>query len=225
MFDIESRWVGDRLAAYPVPQISPLLNVGSSTADFREAVQPWTARNIFTPLGERGVEIVHLDARAGAGIDIRADLLDEADFARIGSGHFRALLCCNILEHVRDPAEFARRCVELVAPGGVIVVTVPRSYPRHGDPIDTLYRPTPDEAASLFPGTSIVASEILDIGESYLDAVRRRPWILLRHVARLPLPFVDFEKWQASMQKPYWLFHNYQVSAAVLRRRETPGHS
>ena len=221
MFDIESQWVGDRLAAYPAPQISPLLNVGSSTAEFRETAQPWTERNIFTPLSERGVEIVHLDARAGAGIDIRADLLDEDDFARIGSGRYRALLCCNILEHVRDPVEFARRCVELVAPGGLIVVTVPRSYPRHGDPIDTLYRPTPDEAALLFSGTSVVASEILDIGESYLDIVRRRPWILLRHVARLPFPFVDFEKWRASMQKPYWLFHNYQVSAAVLRRRDT----
>jgi SAM-dependent methyltransferase len=221
MFDIESRWVGDRLAAYPTPQISPLVNVGSSTAEFRETAQPWTERNIFTPLSERGVEIVHLDARAGAGIDIRADLLNEADFARIGSGRFRALLCCNILEHVRDPGEFARRCVELVAPGGVIVVTVPRSYPRHGDPIDTLYRPTPDEAAALFPGTLVVASRIIDSGESYLDTVRLRPWILLRHLARLPFPFVDFEKWRASMQKPYWLFHNYQVSAAVLRRRDT----
>ena len=221
MFDIESQWVGDRLAAYPTPQISPLLNVGSSTAEFRETAQPWTERNIFAPLHERGVEIVHLDARAGAGIDIRADLLDEADFARIGFGRYRALLCCNILEHVRDPGEFARRCVELVAPGGIIVVTVPRSYPRHGAPIDTLYRPTPDEAALLFSGTSVVASEILDIGESYLDTVRDRPWILLRHVARLPFPFVDFEKWRASMQKPYWLFHNYQVSAAVLRRYDT----
>jgi len=171
MFDIESQWVGDRLAAYPAPQISPLLNVGSSTAEFRERAQPWTERNIFTPLHERGVEIVHLDSRAGAGIDIRADLLDEDDFARIGSGRYRALLCCNILEHVRDPGEFA--------------------------------------------------SQIIDSGESYRDTVCRRPWILLRHLARLPFPFVDFEKWRASMQKPYWLFHNYQVSAAVLRRYDT----
>ena len=56
MFDIESRWVGDQLAAFPAPQISPLLNVGSSTSEFREAAQPWTVRNIFTPLAERGVE-------------------------------------------------------------------------------------------------------------------------------------------------------------------------
>jgi SAM-dependent methyltransferase len=220
MFDLESRWVGQQLAAYRTPQISPLLNVGSSTSEFRDSVQPWTARNVFSPLAERGVEIVHLDARAGAGIDIRGDLLADADFARIGSRRYRALLCCNILEHVPDPGEFARRCVELVAPGGVIVVTVPRSYPRHGDPIDTLYRPTPDEAAALFPDSSVIAAEILDTGESYRDAVRRRPWILLRHLARAPVPFLDVEKWTASMQKPYWLFHNYEVSAAVLHRLE-----
>src|SRR5436190_21075152 len=125
MFDIESRWVGDQLRAYPAQQISPLLNVGSSTSEFREAVQPWTARNIFAPLDERGVEIVHLDARAGAGIDIRADLLDDLDFARIGSRRYRALLCGNILEHVSEPGELARRGVERVAPGRCAVARAP----------------------------------------------------------------------------------------------------
>src|SRR6185369_16124807 len=114
MFDAESRWVGDRLAAYPAVQISPLINVGSSTREFRERAQPWSARDIFIPLGARGVEIVHLDTRAGAGIDIRADLLDDADFTRVAARRYRALLCCNILEHVIDPGEFARRCVALV---------------------------------------------------------------------------------------------------------------
>ena len=71
---------------------------------------------------------------------------------RLGTGRFRALLCCNVLEHVRDPGEFARRCGTLVMSGGVLAVTVPRSYPHHSDPIDTLYRPTPEEAAALFPG-------------------------------------------------------------------------
>ncbi len=219
MFDIESRWVGDKLIARPAPEISPLLNVGSSTRAFRETAQPWTIRNIFAPLAQRGVEVVHLDARDGAGIDIRADLLNDRDFARLGSGRYRALLCCNILEHVVDRDEFARRCAALVAPGGIIVVTVPRSYPRHGDPIDTLFRPTPDEAAALFPDTAVMAANIIDVGQSYRDDVRARPWILLRHLLRLPVPFLDFEKWRHSMRKPYWLFHNYQVSAVVLRRR------
>ena len=219
MFEAEARWVGERLAAYSAPQISPLLDVGSSTADFRERIQPWITRHIFAPLAARGVAVVHLDARRGAGIDICADLLDDGDFTRVRASRYGALLCCNILEHVRDPGEFARRVVELVLPGGIIVVTVPRSYPRHGDPIDTLYRPTPGEAAALFPKTETIAAEIIDVGESYRDEVKRRPWILLRHLARLPVPFLGLEQWTASMCKPYWLFHNYQVSALVLRRR------
>jgi SAM-dependent methyltransferase len=218
MFDREARWIAGKLGAYTPLQLSPLLNVGSSTSEFRERTQPWTTQRLFAPLATHGVAIVHLDARCGAGIDICADLLEDADFARVRSTRYRALLCCNILEHVRDPAEMARRCAELVTPGGVIVVTVPRSYPRHGDPIDTLYRPTPEEAAALFPGTSVVASEVIDTGQSYRDDVRRRPWILLRHLGRLPVPFLGIEKWTASMHKPYWLLHNYQVSAAILRR-------
>lgn len=218
MFDAEARWVGARLAAYPAQQLSPLLNVGSSTGEFRERAQPWTMRHIFAPLAERGIDIVHLDNRAGTGIDLCADLLDDADFARVAKRRYGALLCCNILEHVRDPGELARRCVSLVIPGGIIIVTVPRSYPRHGDPIDTMFRPTPETAAGLFAGTTITDAATLDVGESYRDEVRRRPLILLRHVARLPVPFLGFEKWLSSMRKPYWLFHNYQVSALVLQR-------
>jgi len=105
-----------------------------------------------------------------------------------------------------------------VAPGGVLVVTVPRSYPHHRDPFDTLYRPTPHEAAALFPGTSVEAAEIIDVGESYLDEVRRRPWLILRHLARLPAPFLGLAEWRRSMQKLYWLSHSYEVSAGLLRR-------
>jgi len=218
MFAAEARWVGQRLAAHPAEALSPLLNIGSSTSEFRETAQPWMVEHIFAPLTARGVETVHLDARDGPGIDLRADLLDENDFHRVRTRPYRALLCCNVLEHVGDPGEFARRCAALVMPGGVIVVTVPHSYPHHADPIDTLYRPTPEEAAALFPASSVVAAEIIDVGESYAGEVRRRPWLLLRHIARAPAPFLGLAKWRRSMQKPYWLFHHYQVSAAVLRR-------
>jgi len=76
--------------------------------------------------------------------------------------------------------------------------------------------------ARLFPGTGVLADAVLDVGESYLDDVRRRPLILLRHLARLPVPFLGWEKWQASMTKPYWLLHNYRVTAVLLRRQPKP---
>ena len=222
MFAAEAAWLADRLAAFPAAELTPLLNIGSSTREFREREQPWIAERLLHPLERRGVEIVHLDCRDGPGIDLRADILDDADFARVGTAAYRSLLCCNLLEHVVDAGEFARRCTALVRPGGLIVASVPRSYPRHGDPIDTLYRPTPEALAALFPGMQCLAAAVIDAGESYLDAVGRRPWLLLRHAARLPFPFVDREKWLASMGKLHWLFNNYTVSAVVLRRVGEP---
>ena len=61
----------------------------------------------------------------------------------------RTVFCNNVLEHVPDPALFAQRCFDLLPPGGRLVVTVPRSYPHHRDPIDTMFRPTPDEICAL----------------------------------------------------------------------------
>lgn len=220
MFEAEARWLGRKLQGLDPAQLSPLLNIGSSTREFRENVQPATVAHLLGPLRDHGIEVVHLDRRDGDGIDIRADLLDDVDFARVKATSYGAVLCCNVLEHVPDAAEFASRCVRLVRPGGLVIATVPRSYPRHGDPIDTMFRPTPEELAQLFTGTSVIASDIIDVGESYRDGVRRRPWILLRHVARFPFPFLDWDKWRASMAKPYWLLHNYQVSAVILRRLE-----
>ena len=39
----------------------------------------------------------------------------------------KAILCCNILEHVREPERLARRCMEIVEPGGLIFVMVAAS--------------------------------------------------------------------------------------------------
>jgi hypothetical protein len=63
----------------------------------------------------------------------------------------------------------------------------------------------------------MLKGEIIDVGLSYRDEVRRRPWILFRHITRFPFPFIGFKRWQRSMAKLYWLFHNYRVTAAVLR--------
>jgi hypothetical protein len=100
---------------------------------------------------------------------------------------------------VIDPDRLVRHCLDLVAAGGLLFVTVPFSYPYHRDPIDTMYRPNPAELAELLCGARVLDSTILGTGVSYRNAVRERPWLLLRHLWRLPIPFLSFEKWQRSM--------------------------
>ena len=136
---------------------------------------------------------------------MRADILSDADLPKITAFRPKAILCCNILEHVREPDALARRCMEIVGPGGLIFVTVPHSYPHHRDPIDTMYRPAPDELAVLFRPAAMLKGEIVDVGESYRGQVRLRPWILFRHILRFPFPFIGFEGWKRSMAKLYWL--------------------
>jgi hypothetical protein len=217
MFKAEAAWLARLLREHAAEELSPLLNVGSSTRGFREKEQPWTERELFAPLKARGVNLIHLDAREGDGIDVKADILHDDDFERLRLLKPRAILLCNILEHVNDPQKLADRCIDLVGPSGLIFVTVPFSYPYHRDPIDTLYRPSPEALTRLFAKAVPLRAEVIDAGESFRDQVRKRPWILSRQILRFPFPFLGFSKWKRSMGKLYWLFHNYQVTGAVFR--------
>ena len=40
MFEAEARWLRGALDLFPSERLSPLLNLGSSSAEIREAVQP-----------------------------------------------------------------------------------------------------------------------------------------------------------------------------------------
>jgi hypothetical protein len=218
MFETEARWLYAALDRYAPERLSPLLNLGSSTAAFREQTQPWTEQSLFRPLRDRGVDIVHVDTRDEAGIDLRADLTDPAELPQLLALRPRALLCCNLLEHVTDPNRLARHCLDILPKSGLVFVTAPFSYPYHRDPIDTMYRPSPAELEALFAGARLLDGTIIGAGMSYRDDVRRRPWILLRHVARFPAPFVSLEKWKRSMAKLYWLAAEYRITCAVFEK-------
>jgi hypothetical protein len=208
MFEAEACWLRRALDVFPPERLSPALNLGSSSAAVREIVQPWIDAEVFCPLRVRGVEVIHVDMRELPGVDVQANLTDAADVCRLRSLKPNALLCCNLLEHVPD----------LLPTGGLVFVTVPFSYPYHRDPIDTMYRPGPTELAELFAGARLLESMILGAGVSYRNAVKERPWILLRHVWRFPVPFLSFERWKRSMARLYWLVAEYRITCAVFEK-------
>ena len=67
----------DRLAELDPAQRSPLVNVGSSTGEFREVRQPHIDRIVFAPLRAAGVEVVHADVKAAPGVDLVGDLTED----------------------------------------------------------------------------------------------------------------------------------------------------
>jgi hypothetical protein len=218
MFEAEARWLRHALEAFPPERLSPMLNLGSSSAMVRKAIQPWIDAEVFCPLRGRGVETVHVDMRELPGVDVRADLTDALDVERLSALRPNALLCSNLLEHVLEPKQLARHCLDLLPRGGLVFVTVPFSYPYHRDPIDTLYRPSLAELSELFGSATMLDGTILGAGVSYRDAVRERPWILLRHVWRFPVPFLSFERWKRSMARLYWLAAEYRITCAVFEK-------
>ena len=218
MFEAEACWLRHALEAFPPERLSPMLNLGSSSAMVRKAIQPWIDAEVFCPLRDRGVETVHVDMRELPGVDVRADLTDAADVERLSALQPNALLCSNLLEHVLEPRQLARHCLDLLPRGGLAFVTVPFSYPYHRDPIDTLYRPSLAELSELFGSARMLDGTILGAGVSYRDAVRERPWILLRHVWRFPVPFLSFERWKRSMARLYWLVAEYRITCAVFEK-------
>jgi SAM-dependent methyltransferase len=218
MFKAEARWLREQVLSFAPEAVSPLLNIGSSTKHFREVEQPWNEAELFAPLRARGIRVIHSDFREGEGIDIRADILSDADLPRLKALNAKAILCCNILEHVHEPKKLAQRCLDIVGSGGLVFVTVPYSYPHHRDPIDTMYRPSPAELGSLFADARLLDGMILGAGISYRDAVCERPWLLLRHFCRFPVPFLSFERWKRSMARLYWLAAEYRITCAVFEK-------
>jgi hypothetical protein len=215
----EARWIRRQLAGFAPREISPLVNIGSSTREFREVRQPHIEVEIFAPLRAAGVEVIHTDLKPEAGVDIAGDLNDPAVQARLRARRPRAALTSNLLEHVTAPAELAHAIGALVEPGGLLIATVPRSYPYHADPIDTGFRPTPDELVALFPGFALVHGEVV-ADETYAGELFGHGFAGLGRGARGLVAAVrrrgDIAR--AYRDKLRWMFRPFTTTCVVLRR-------
>jgi len=219
MLDAEAKWIGDVLDRLDVGSLSPILNVGSASAAFREQVQPWIDREIFAPLRRRGVAVHHLDIREGDGIDMHGDLTDDSFVAGLGDNGYRALLCCNFLEHVAAPSAICAKLELLVPVGGYLIITVPNRFPYHPDPIDTMFRPAIEDIVQLFPHCRLMHGEVLDCGTGW-DYVDRNPGALIAKVKRRLAGFREHGGVKGSASFLPWLFRRFRQTCALLQRHQ-----
>lgn len=120
-----------------VPAANPVLEVGSrdangNTSGFRE----------FYP-----GEYVGVDLEPGKGVDVVADLCGPHP---LPEGHFGLVICCSVLEHVKDPWAMARNLTRLLKPGGKLYVSVPWTWRYHAYP-DDYWRFSWSGIRTLFP--------------------------------------------------------------------------
>jgi len=214
----EAKWLGAEIANLKHENVYPMLNVGSSTEEFRKIQQPWIDQFLFASARKNGLKVVHTDIKEADGVDIVGDLCIEGFLSELTSVKFKSVLCANLLEHVTNKEEICKALEKIVLPGGNIIVTVPHNYPYHADPIDTGYRPTPKELSRLFPNSSIIQSEIVDCG-THFDRLRYNHRLLIKTLIFLCLPFYKPAVWVRTLQAQLWLFKKFTVTCAVLERK------
>jgi SAM-dependent methyltransferase len=163
MFIEESLWIKKIFENLNISHIVEVLDIGSSTLQFRKQTQPHIYKNVFRPLLDKKASISYMDKKEGRGIDYVLNI-ESATYEQIGK-NFDLVLCCSLLEHINNPEKVCSLLVSLVKQSGFLLVTVPQCYRYHPDPIDTMFRPSIKTLISMFPEMEIIKKEVVYIKE------------------------------------------------------------
>ncbi|MFH1776942.1 MAG: methyltransferase domain-containing protein [Candidatus Omnitrophota bacterium] len=161
MHQEESIWINQTLKEVDMAFIKEALDVGSSTKQFRTQIQPYIDKYVFKLLRDNGISIRYLDKKDTEGVDYVCDI-ENITAAKLDK-QFDLVICCSLLEHVKNPEKVCALLVDLVSDGGYLLVSVPKVYRYHPDPIDTMFRPTLEELIGMFHGIRIIKKDTINI--------------------------------------------------------------
>jgi SAM-dependent methyltransferase len=107
----------------------PILDIGSSTADFRQ--RPKLRYDLAELLG---AHVVSVDIKRGSGVDLVCDAHRLTE--RMARSSTSGIICTSLLEHVSRPWLVVEQMAEVLQPGGRLFLSAPWRYPDHADPED-----------------------------------------------------------------------------------------
>lgn len=135
----ELEFLRQYLVTSPVPETGRVLNVGTGdhahALDYRPLFPGWT--------------MLGIDAQPGEHVDVVCDL--TGDGRELADQQFDAVLCCSVLEHCANPWKAADLLTRVLAPGGLLYLSVPWIWRYHAYPKD-YWRMSVDGIHVLFPG-------------------------------------------------------------------------
>lgn len=221
MFNIESIRIGAWLA--DLNDIRLVLSIASGNRAMRETHQPFIKKNILDPLEVKAIRCIHHELHPGDGVDLAGDLFDTTVQSKVIELKPDLILCCNLFEHVIDRSNLAHILSLAVPKSCYLLLTVPRSFQYHADPIDTYFRPTPLELSLLFPEFKTIHSQVIKV-ESMIDDLRGGYRLgtlasnLVRHFLRLITLLPQRQRWLSHLHSTLWLFRSRQVTMLLLQR-------
>lgn len=109
--------------------------------EFRQETQPFINELVFDPVSARS-SILHVDMQEDPGVDLQLDITSPDAERALLEMNPDVVIASNILEHGEDLNAGVQLIRTLGLAGSLIIVTGPRHFPLHADPIDNGFRPT-----------------------------------------------------------------------------------
>jgi len=125
------------------------INIGSSTADFVDISQPYIRCNVLNPLSENFL-IKNIDIKEQDGVDLVADFTKLNGQELIKKLEGNLYLISNLLEHIPDYMIGIESIKSMLNTGDLLILSGPKSFPYHPDPIDNMFRPSIKELRQYF---------------------------------------------------------------------------
>ena len=197
-----------------------LLNLGSSTEDFRKIQQPHIDRYVFQPLDKLKYNTIHFDLKSDKGVDISGNIFDSEVQNKLKETRPTIVMCCNLLEHLEENSRDEMQNIfnKLLEKNGILLITVPYSYPMHLDPIDTYFRPSPQDLRELFPDYKILDVSIV-VSTTFMDEyLAYSLYTKIRILIRIFTPIYKYKVWKSLMHRMLWLSRNYKISCIMLKK-------
>jgi SAM-dependent methyltransferase len=124
---------------------------------------------------------------------------ENADEYEQADGPFDTVLCINILEYAEDPASVVRSCVEVLSPGGSLIVLVPQSPSLRGSLDRTLghkRRFRKNDLASLLTSHGLGVTRLYQFNKVSAPAWWLYGCVLRRkHISKFTLKVFDKTVW------------------------------
>lgn len=209
MFQQESKWIKKTIKKINLEKGDLVADIGSSDLFFRTRVQPHVHNDIYAPLQDKSVYITSIDAKEEIGVDCVVDITSKDPLPQaVANKKFDLVINCNMLEHVINRDTAVSNLISFVKKGGYLLITVPHTFLYHADPIDTMYRPTPEDVFTLLNrhcNCEVVEWEILPITQKNYYIMPVYPNRILHN-----LPFFGYRQaWR-------WFFPKYRWKVTCL---------
>lgn len=213
----ESLWIGKKVKEILAENPFPVLNIGSSTKEYRSVRQPYIQQNIFNLFDEKN-QVIHLDMKQADGVDIVGDLYDSNFVESLKKYRFKLIFCSNILMYIEEKQRkhLAKIIDEILEPGGYAIITNSHTFPPAPDPVEAYYRDSPEKIhQKLFPQFKIIEKAVVEGNYTFLKFLKQNPKLIPIKILSALMPFRKTREW-TFMMKYYWTSLDKKYSASCL---------